>query len=88
MRELSFEDVQEVSGGSDFTDGAGLILTGVTIAKLAGILVAGVTTSFIALPLTAAFTLGLVGLGGYHIGRGIVSIGPDVSTGAGRDSDC
>lgn len=88
MRELSFEDVQQVSGGSDFTDGAALILTGITIAKLAGILVAGVATSFVALPLTAAFTLGLVGLGGYHIGRGVVSIGPDVTGGLGRDSDC
>ncbi len=88
MRELSFEDVQQVSGGSDFTDGAALILTGVTIAKLAGILVAGVVTSFVALPLTAGFALGLVALGGYHIGRGIVTVGADINGASGRDSDC
>ena len=88
MRELSFEDVEQVSGGSDITDGAGLLLTGVTIAHLGGILGAGVITAAIALPVVAGFSLALAALGGFHIGRGLVSIGPDVGGGSERDSDC
>jgi len=89
MRELSIEDVQDVSGGSDVTDGAALLLTGVTIAGLGGILGAGVITAFVALPTVALFTVGLAGLGGFHIGRGLVTVGGDYTGGtAGRDSDC
>jgi len=90
MRELNFEEVQEVNGGSDFTDGAALILTGATLAKMAGILGAGVGTAFIGLPLVAAFTVSLVALGGFHIGRGFtnVTIGQDYIGGSERDSDC
>ena len=84
--------MQEVSGGNDFTDGALIIGSGVTIAHLAGILGATVATGFIALPLVAAFSVGLVGLGGYHIGRGFrtgtVTVGGDHIGGLGRDSDC
>lgn len=90
MRELSIEDVQDVSGGNDLITGSTLIIAGVTIAKAGGILGALVSTAFVALPAAALFSVGLVGLGGYHLGRGIgtVTIGPDHSASSGRDSDC
>lgn len=90
MRELTSQDVQDVNGGSQITDGASLILTGITIAKLAGIAGAGVATALIASPLVAVFGLGLVATGGYVIGGAIpsVSIGPDFSVSVDRNSEC
>ena len=91
MRELSFEEVEDVSGGDQVTTGLALILGAITIAASAGVLTLGVGTAIAASPFVTAFSLGLAGTGGFQLGGGIptVTIGPDfVGGGSARDSDC
>ena len=91
MRELSFEDVQQVSGGSDTSDAFAYLGAGLAIATAAGIVGASVVGAFALSPLAALASLGLFATGGYKLGGGIptVTIGPDfVGGGNARESDC
>ena len=91
MRELSFEEVEDVSGGDQIANGLALIIAGITIAAAAGVLTLGVGTALAASPFVSAFSLGLNGAGGFVLGGAIptVTVGPDfMGGGSARDSDC
>lgn len=88
MRELSIEDIEQVSGAG-VPEALGLWGLALSVAGLAGIATAGVTTAVVGAPIAAIASLGLSIAGGWQymqpssLRLGTVTVGGDY-----RESDC
>lgn len=88
MRELSIEDVEQVSGSGP-TEAVALWTTALGITALSGIATLGVFSAFAAAPIVAVAALGLSFAGGWQFNQpsnlqlGTVTVGGDY-----RESDC